>query len=136
MTSSPRNDRTRPPSAVQLRSTLGAAYPAWVEFQALVAERVAPITPVWKFSTTWSLRLVHRKRVILYLSPRQGHFVVSFALGERAVAAAHAAKLAAGVLEEIDRAPRYAEGRGVRFPVRGNRRLVTLARLARIKHEN
>jgi len=54
--------------------------------------------------------------------------------GELAVA--RAAKLSAAVLSVIDDAPRYAEGRGVRIPVRSSRDLTTLARLALIKHEN
>jgi Protein of unknown function (DUF3788) len=130
------DDRTRPPTQDQLRSVLGRAYAPWVKLLTLVADRIHPITPVWKFSTGWSLRVLHKERVILYLTPQKGQFLVSMALGERAVAAAHAAKLAASVLKVIDNASRYAEGRGVRLPVRGGRQLTALARLAQIKREN
>ncbi len=130
------DDKARSPTDDQLRSTLGKAYGPWVRLLALVAERIDPSTELWKFSTGWSLRVVHKDRVIMYMTPRQNQFLVSFALGEKAVAAAHAARLSASVLELIEAAPRYAEGRGFRISVRNGSQLTTLARLAQIKREN
>jgi uncharacterized protein DUF3788 len=130
------DDKTRPPTDDQLRSVMGKAYGSWVRLLALVAERIEPVSEVWRFGTGWSLRVLRKDRVILYMTPRQNQFLVSFALGEKAVAAAHAARLSASVLKAIDDAPRYAEGRGVRIPVRTSSQLTTLARLAQIKHEN
>ena len=129
-------DKARNPTNDQLRTVLGKAYEHWTTLLALIAERIDSATEVWKFSTGWSLRVLHKDRVIVYLIPQQNQFLVSFALGERAVSAAHAAKLSAAVLKIIDDAPRYAEGRGVRIPVRGSQQLTTLARLAQIKREN
>ena len=130
------DDKTRPPTDDELRSALGKAYGPWVRLLAMVAERIEPVTEVWKFGTGWSLRVLHKDRVILYMTPQPTQFLVSFALGEKAVAAAHAARLSASILKAIDDAPRYAEGRGVRIPVRSSGQLTTLARLAQIKHEN
>ena len=130
------DDRTKAPTDDQLRSVLGGAYAPWVTLLTLIADRIELIRPVWKFSAGWSLRVIHKKRVIVYMTPQHDQFLVSMALGERAVAAAHAAKLAKSVLKVIDGAPRYAEGRGVRIPVRGSRQLTALARLAQIKREN
>ena len=130
------DDKTRPPTDDQLRSVLGKAHGSWVKLLALVADRIEPVSEVWKFSTGWSLRVLRKDRVILYMTPQQNQFLVSFALGEKAVGAAHASRLSASVLKAIDDAPRYGEGRGVRIPVRGGSQLTTLARLAQIKHEN
>ena len=130
------DERTRPPTNDQLRAVLGRAHRPWTQLLALIGDRIEAAVPVWKFSTGWSLRVLHKDRVIVYLIPQQDQFLVSFALGEKAVAAAHAANLSAAILSIIDEAPRYAEGRGVRIPVRSSRQLTTLARLARIKHEN
>lgn len=127
------------PTASDLRAALGPAYQSWIRLIALVAARVSPLTPAWRFGGAkygWSLRLLRKDRVILYMTPREHAFLVSFALGEKAVAAAKAAGLAATVLKAIDAAPRYAEGRGVRVPVRGRAPLTALARLAQIKHEH
>jgi hypothetical protein len=130
------DQKARFPTNAELRTVLGKAYPPWARLLALVAERIGPVTEVWKFSTGWGLRIVHEDRVILYMTPQKNQFLVSLALGEKAVAAARAARLSASVLKVIDAAPRYAEGRGVRFPVRGPGQLTTLARLSQIKREN
>ena len=130
------DEKARHPTNDQLRTVLGRAYQPWIRLLALIAERIDPAAAVWKFSSGWSLRVLHKDRVIVYLIPQQNQFLASFALGERAVAAARAAKLSAAILRIIDDAPRYAEGRGVRIPVRGSRQLTALARLAEIKREN
>lgn len=132
-------DKNHPPSDEALRSTLAEAHAAWVRLVELVASRVTPLSPVWGFtsaSTGWGLRLKRGERVIVYMTPGQGQFLVSFALGEKAVAAAHAAKLPAPFLRTIDAARRYAEGRGVRFEVRHAREVAPLAALAQIKSEH
>lgn len=133
------DDKAAPPTRDDLRSTLGSAHAAWTRLPALIAERIGPVTEVWKFtsaSTGWGMRLLHEGRVIVYMTPQRKQFLVSFALGEKAVVAARAAKLPASVLDVIDAAPRYAEGRGVRIPVRSSRQLASLARLAQIKRES
>ena len=61
---------------------------------------------------------------------------MSFALGEKAVKQAHAAKLPQPLLSAIEAAPRYAEGRGVRLAVKKRGQVPSLAALAVIKHQN
>lgn len=132
-------EKSRAPSDDDLRAVLGRAYAPWRRLLALVAERVSPVTEVWAFtsaSTGWGLRIRHEDRVILYMTPQQNQFLVSFVLGERAVAAAHAARLSATILEAVAAAPRYAEGRGVRITVTSGRQLSALATLAQIKRQN
>lgn len=133
------DEKTRSPTIDELRSVLGAAYSPWTKLLALVAERIDPVAEVWKFSsasTGWGLRILHGDRVILYMTPQRNQFLVSVVLGEKAAAAARAARLSARVLKAIEDAPRYAEGRGVRIVVRGGRELPTLARLAQIKSQS
>lgn len=74
--------------------------------------------------------------VILYMTPREDHFLVSFALGEKAVAAGHGHKLPRSVMKAIESAPKYAEGRRVRLEVRHVREVSALATLAEIKDEH
>ena len=136
MISSVLTDGQQPPTRDRLRSALGPASAHWDRLLTLIADHIDGARPVWKFNKGWSVRVLHDARVLVYMTPQQGHFLVSMALGERAVAAAHAAKLPASVLQVIDSAPRYAEGRGVRIVVRTGRQVSSLARLAVIKHEN
>ncbi len=70
------------------------------------------------------------------MAPCQGHFLASFALGEKAVQAAHESALPAAVLEVIDRAQKYAEGRGVRLVVKTARDVRSVETLAAIKMAN
>ena len=127
-------DKSRPPGDAELARRLGRAAAAWRDLRARVAKACAPIEPAWSFSTGWSLRLKHGKRVLVYMLPCEGHFLASFALGEKAVAAALEAKLPATVLATIAAAPRYAEGRGVRFEVRTAAQVRPIAELVAIKH--
>jgi hypothetical protein len=132
-------NKNHQPTVDDLRLVLGKSYGAWTRIIELVTERIAPISKVWGFTsagTGWGLRLKRKDRIILYLTPRKGNFLVSFALGEKAVAAAHAQKLLPSLLKAIDAAPRYAEGRGIRLEVRHVREVRALATLAEIKNDN
>jgi len=129
-------DKTHQPTERDLRSVLGKAYKAWARLIELVSVRIVPISQVWGFTsanTGWGLRLKHNERIILYMTPRECHFLVSFALGEKAVVETRAHKLPTGVLKAIESAPKYAEGRGVRLQVRQAREVAALVTLAEIK---
>lgn len=132
-------EKSRRPTDDEVLATVGRAWEAWCRLITLVEERIEDVNQVWGYSgasSGWGLRVRHRERVLLYMTPRQGGFLVSFALGEKAVAAARAARLPKAVLEAIDAAPRYAEGRGVRFEVRTLRQAAPLAALTEIKLRN
>jgi hypothetical protein len=109
---------------------------AWARLTDDLQSAHGPLIEEWNFSGKaygWSFRLKQKKRILVHMTPCRGHFLVSFALGEKACLAAHAARLPASVLALIDRAPQYAEGRGVRMPVRTNRDLDSVEKLAAIK---
>ena len=86
--------------------------------------------------TGWGLRLKQEKRTILYMTPCKGYFMASFALGEKAVKAAHESDLPVSVLRVIESAKKYAEGRGVRFEVRSAEDVRNVEKLAIIKMTN
>lgn len=127
------------PTEPALRAVLGRSFAAWQDLQARVAESCPPIAPVWACSGAkagWGLRLKRRDRIVLYMTPCKGYFLVSFALGEKAVRAARGQDLPAEMLARIDAAPRYPEGRGVRFEVRTAAAVEPLVQLAGIKLAN
>ena len=132
-------DKSHEPTDRELREALGKAYEVWARLIEAVAERISPLSQVWGFtskSTGWGLRLRSGDRIILYMTPQAGQILVSFALGERAVDAAHGLRLPAPLLRSIDAAPRSAEGRGLRLAVSSNSQVAALAKLAQIKFEN
>lgn len=127
------DDKSAPPSESALRAALGESSPLWSELIQRIATRYAPLEEVWGFSgksAGWGLRLRHGERTILYMTPREGHFLASFALGEKAVKVAHESKLPRAVLDVIAAAPRYAEGRGVRLEIRKAHDLTAVEKIA------
>ena len=133
------DDRSAPPRDEELAKVLGRTSGHWDKLRAAIAARYEPLTETWKFAGRqwgWSLQLKQKKRAVLYLTPRKGHFTAGFALGEKAVKAARQSGLPAAVLKIIDSAPKYAEGRGVRMEVRTKKDVGIVEQLAAIKMAN
>ena len=133
------DDRSRQPEDDDLARTLEDTFILWNEMKRLISFRFAPVTIEWGYtskSTGWGIRLKGEKRTIMYMTPREGYFLASFALGEKAVNAAHDCDLPASILDVIDSAKKYAEGRGVRLEVRTAEDVSNIEKLAMIKMAN
>jgi len=125
-----------PPSAAALGRALGATQPLWDELVAHLEATYAPVTPEWKTARTSPLgflRLIRKKRTILYLLPRDGYFLTAFVFDEKATAAVRASDLPATVITELNAARVYAEGRGIRLETRTPQDVDTMKKLAAIK---
>lgn len=132
-------DEAASPGDGALAAVLGTTSRLWERLRHDLEQSYGPLTGEWNFSGKaygWSFRLKQKKRTLVYLTPCRAHFLASFALGEKACRAAHAAGLPAPVLALIDDAPKYAEGRGVRIPVRTSRDLESVKTVAAIKVAN
>ena len=139
MTLSVFSDKSRLPQDDDLAATLGSTFVFWNELKGLIGSKFAPLSVEWGYAskkTGWGLRLKREKRTILYMTPREGYFMASFALGEKAVKAAHESDLPISVLKAIDSAKKYAEGRGVRLEVRSAEDVRNVEQLAIIKMAN
>jgi len=130
------DDKAKAPDHKALAKGLGPSKKLWDEFVGHIASEYGPITETWGFYKSWSLRLKHKKRTIVYLLPRDGHFLCAFVYGGKATEAARAAKLPRAIMKAIDEAPVYAEGRGFRLEVRSERDLSVMNKLAAIKMAN
>jgi hypothetical protein len=133
------DDNSNPPQENQLRETLGKTYTHWNELKRLIGAKFTPLSVGWGFSGKnygWGLRLKQEKRTVLYMTPCKGYFLASFALGEKAVKASHDSELPVSVLRVIDAAPKYAEGRGVRFEVRSAKDVRNIVKVAVVKMAN
>lgn len=127
------------PTEDELSAALGPGKAVWDQFLAdLAADFDVPIQEWHSYSPKagWALRVKRGKRTILYLSPCQGCFLASFALGDRAVAAARRSRLSRQVLKNLDEAKRYAEGTALRIEVHGPQDIATIKKLATVKLEN
>ena len=122
------SDRSHPPADDDLAATLGDAMAQW---RRLVehAGVASAVVPTWNFASAsfgWSLRLLAQGRVLAYLTPQDGAFLFGVVLGDRVAAQACEGRIPKPLRAVIEAAPKYAEGRGIRFRVH----TVTDARLA------
>lgn len=133
------DDKSNPPRDKDLAATLGRAFAPWNTLRKAIAARFGPLSEEWGFAsknTGWGLRLKQPSRTVFYMTPCKGHFLASFALGEKAVKAAHESDLPASILDIIDGAKKYVEGRAVRIEVRTARDVRNVEKLAAIKMAN
>jgi hypothetical protein len=124
------------PTAEELSNALGPTATLWKQLLDWFSEEQHDTDQDWKSSSPrygWTLLLLLKKRRIAYLSPCVGCFLVSFVLGDRAVAAARQSGLSKRALKLLDEAPRYAEGTGLRLIVKSQRDLPAIRKLAIVK---
>ncbi len=91
----------RRPTGKELASALGRTDSLWQELVAALKRDLKLDGEEWNTYSVkagWSLRLQWKKRNIVYLGPRDGCFLASFVLGDKAVAAARQSELPPRVL--------------------------------------
>ena len=118
------------------KTALGAAYSMWAGIVGVVEELASPLDIVWKpsklaFGHVCLLR--YKKRTLLYLLPETASVTVAIVLGERAYGLAMASTLSTAIKQSLSEARPYAEGRGIRVPVKTSRDLATIRKLVEIK---
>ena len=85
-------------TAADLATALGTTKPLWDGLIAEMADRHGVAIQEWSSYSVkagWALRLKRAKRTILWMSPCESSFRVSFILGERAFLAARKSALSA-----------------------------------------
>jgi hypothetical protein len=130
--------KTKAPTETEVNAALGSTAALWKQLVDWMAEQGVGESEWNSYSPKagWALKLKQKKQNIVYLSPCADCFRVSFALGDKAVAAARKSDLAKSALKILDEAPRYAEGTGVRLMVKAERDLAAIKKLALIKMAN
>jgi hypothetical protein len=129
-------DKPKKPTAAELTAALGPARALWDQLLARLADEHNLTVQEWNSYSRkagWSLRLKRKDRNILYLTPCEGCFFVSFALGDKAVQAARQSGLPQSVIKIINEAKRYAEGTGVRLEIKKPKDIGMVEQLAAIK---
>lgn len=135
----PFDDRTHLPAEPELGEVLGPVRGAWEDIKRSVSTLFPPVTERWVYGGKrygWSLRLEHKKRGVLYLTPDRGFFRVGLAFGETAIRETLQSDLPAPVLEIVAGAPEAPEGRAVRMLVTSDEDARIAVRLAAFKMES
>jgi hypothetical protein len=128
--------RTEPPDDAALSEALGATKSIWDELIAKLDAEYGVSVREWKSYSAksgWSLRLLKKKRTIVWMAPCDQSFRVAFILGDKAVAAASESGLPRKILAMLDEAEKYPEGTGLRLQVKSARDIPAVLKLAGLK---
>jgi hypothetical protein len=127
------------PTDDELAAVLGRSKAVWDQLLAELAQEHNLGAREWNSYSRkagWSLRLKSGQRNIVYLSPCRGCFLVSFALGAKAVQWARQSGLPQRVLKIIDEAKTYAEGTAVRIKANNPKDIAVIKKLTNAKLNN
>lgn len=130
------SDKHSCPDVNVLKKTLGKTYKIWesVVNYTLISQKDTKAE--WNYSGEkfgWSLRIKDKKRVVVYLLPRNRFFIFSIVLGEKSVHLALESKICKEIKDAICSSKVYAEGRGIRINIRDKRLLMDLKTLIDVK---
>lgn len=130
------DDKSAEPTEKDLAEALGRTMDRWRDIMAYVIEKYPSAIEQWNFPGAkygWSFRLKDKKRAIIYLIPCSKHFQAAFVFGDKAVAAVEASLLPESIKDELRQARKYAEGRGIRLPVKNKTDVKNIKKLIDIK---
>ena len=111
------------PTDEMAADVLAESLPLWNELQNYVRENYQNISTEWKHygkSSGWVLKLLSKKRNLLFFIPRNGCFRLRFGFGEKEAACIEIADLPDEVKEAVRIATPYAEGRSVDLDISAN----------------
>lgn len=129
-------DSIKTPTDDDLKSALSATYYLWHKLANYTLTLYPEAICGWHFSGEkygWSYRISDKKRVLLYLLPRDGYFKTAFVFGQKAVATIMDSTICDTLKTAIAAAKPYAEGRGIRIDVQDNTLVNDIQQLITIK---
>lgn len=129
-------DKTIEPSDSELKSALGNTYSLWRKIAEYAMSVNPQATQEWKYSGDkygWGFRISDKKRVLIYLLPRDNFFRVVFVFGQKANDVIMESTISEAIKEELRIAKVYAEGRGIRIEIKNRELLKDIWNLIEIK---
>jgi len=131
--------RPEAPTEADLETALGPTKPVWDALIADLATQHDVTVHEWKSYSAksgWALRLLRKKRTIVWLTPCTGYLLATFILGDKALHAAREGTLPANARQALDQAQKYPEGTGVRLEIKGPKDIPAVKKLAIAKLQN
>ena len=132
-------DKSHPPSSHDLKEALGDTLVLWHSIADFTRVSFPSVKEEWNFPGEkygWSFRMSDKKRVIVYLLPRDKFFKVAFVFGQKAVDKILQSNISQSIKEEILAASVYGEGRGIRIDIHSIAVLPDIRELIKIKIAN
>jgi hypothetical protein len=109
-------DKTKIPSEIDLKNSLGDVFTIWQTIKDYTYSKYPEAFIEWNYPGDkygWSFRMKDKKRVIIYLLPREKFFKVAFVFGQKATNTIMDSKISEEIKKELESAKVYAEGRGI-----------------------
>lgn len=132
-------DKSVQPDDAQLARVLGKSINFWEAIKQHITQKHGDFTEEWKFynaKSGWTLKVLRKKRNLFFFIPLQGAFRVAFVFGDKAVAAVEKSDLPEALKNELRKARKYAEGRGIRIEVKFQKDVEHIKKLIDIKVGN
>lgn len=129
-------DKTAKPSEDDLKIALGEKYKFWNELFSFTLEKFPKASFDWHFSGQkfgWGFRISDKKRVLVYLLPRDQFFKVGLVFGEKAFEEVCNSSISETIITELKNTKKYAEGRGIRIDIHDDSSISDLKKLIEIK---
>lgn len=124
------------PAEADLKQALSDTFDLWQKIVDFIEGLRPDARGAWNFAGTkfgWSFRIYDRKKVLLYLLPRDKFFRAAFVFGQKAVDSIRETDISGNLKAEIDSAKVYAEGRGIWIPVHDESLLEDVKKMIRVK---
>ena len=129
-------DKQTMPSKADLGKAIGIKLKYWEEIVSFVHAEYPAGKDEWNFPGVkygWSFRIKDKKRAIVYMIPRPGYFLAALVFGQKAVDDIMQSSIDQSLKDELAAATPYAEGRGIRIPIKNAKQLTDIKTLIRIK---
>ena len=127
------------PTPAALKKALGDTFELWTTIAEYTKKASPGAVEEWKYSGEkygWSFRISDKKRVLVYLLPRDQFFKVGLVFGQKATDKILETKISASIINDLRQAKVYAEGRGIRIEVKDRSLINDIKELVRIKTEH
>jgi hypothetical protein len=111
-------DKSKTPDTEDIKKLGDEYYDLWSEITDYVMEMYPSAIAEWNYPGAkygWSFRIKDKKRVIIYLLPREKFFKVAFVFGQKAFDAIMNSDVNQAIKSELSQSVSYAEGRGIRI---------------------
>ena len=122
------------PDEPKIRKALGDLYPAYRE----LVDLTGPFSHEWKYygkNYGWQLKVTHKGKALLYITPLKGSFRVGFAVRENEKELLLNSKLSRKTKGELETARKYSEGYPIRVDVTARADMKNLQVIVQILQE-
>lgn len=124
------------PNDKMLSVELGRTYEYFEKVRAFIKDYYGELTLEWKYygqKSGWVLKMINKKRNVLFVIPRKDYFRIALTLGDKAVDKLIASKLPDFIKHEFVKAKKFSEGRTVQLEIKDEEQCEYILELIKIK---